>query len=353
MVQPDAAEILIRTRDAVDPELRKAVHHLPESLRTIAGYHLGWWDEHATPTDAGAGKAVRATLTLLAAEAVGGTAEQGMPAAVAVELVHNASLLHDDVIDDDRTRRHRPAVWSVFGVPAAILAGDALFFLAIRILGEAPAPLSTVGVNRLNDAVQQLLDGEYADTAFAVRDEVTVAECQAMASAKTGALIVCACTLGALAGGAGPAQLEALRAFGHHLGIAFQIIDDLTGIWGDPARTGKPHLSDLRTRKKSFPVAAALRGDSAAARELAGLYRHRDELGEAELHRAADLVEAAGGRGWAGRQAAYHLDAALDRMHGPAFRAEAATKLAALVDLLTSQYPLAPSGAHPRTQEER
>ncbi|MFE9637186.1 polyprenyl synthetase family protein [Streptomyces sp. NPDC006463] len=132
-------------------------------------------------------KGIRVALTLLSCQAVDGEAEQAVPAAVAVELVHNASLLHDDVIDGDRLRRGIPALWTVFGVPAAILAGDALFFLANQVLLEAGGALAAEGLPRLNRAVQDLIDGEYADVAFQDRPVVPVGEAQAMAQAKTGA----------------------------------------------------------------------------------------------------------------------------------------------------------------------
>ncbi|NKQ57149.1 polyprenyl synthetase family protein [Amycolatopsis sp. K13G38] len=281
-----AHEILAWGKTIVEPELRAAAGRLPASMRPIAWHHFGWAD------GAGSGKALRPVLTLLSAKAVGARLESALPAAVAVELVHNFSLVHDDVMDGDATRRHRATVWRVFGSGPAILAGDAMLALAARLLSGAPGQLDA-----LMTAVLELIEGQSADLEFEDRAEVGVAECRAMAAGKTGALLGCACVLGALAGDAGPERLGHLRCFGSELGLAFQFVDDLLGIWGEPAVTGKPVFSDLRNRKKSLPVVAALASGTDAGHELAALYR--TELSGTRLARAAELVDLAGGRAWA------------------------------------------------------
>ncbi|MFC6093156.1 family 2 encapsulin nanocompartment cargo protein polyprenyl transferase [Saccharothrix lopnurensis] len=293
-----AREVLSWSRAGVDPALRAAVDRLPESMRGIAGYHFGWWDEHGRPAGADAGKAIRPALALLGARAVGGSVEQALPAAVAVELVHNFSLLHDDVMDGDTTRRHRPTAWSVFGVNPAVLAGDSLLTLSLDVLAGSGNPGAQQGIRVLSTAVQQLLDGQSADLAFEERGDVRLAECVRMAECKTGSLLGAACALGALFGGGRPDQVEHLRSFGERMGLAFQFVDDLLGIWGDPEVTGKPVFSDLQNRKKSLPVVAALTSDTAAARELDELYHADRQLTGADLARAADLIEVSGARAW-------------------------------------------------------
>ena len=146
------------------------------TVRGLVEYHFGWRDAAGRPNSAGSGKAVRAALAVLVCQAVGGHARRAVEAAVAVELVHNASLIHDDIIDGDALRRHWPTLWSVFGIPAAILAGDALFFLANQVLAQAPAPVGGMGVVWLNEAGQQLVAGEYADSTLPEHPEVSVAE---------------------------------------------------------------------------------------------------------------------------------------------------------------------------------
>ncbi|MCC8245617.1 polyprenyl synthetase family protein [Saccharothrix sp. NEAU-S10] len=309
----------------VQPALRAAVDRLPASARRVAGYHLGWWDEHGEPTDADGGKAIRPVLTQLAAEAVGGEASTAVPAAAAVELVHNFTLLHDDVLDGDPTRRHRPTAWRVFGVPDAVLAGDAMLALAFDVLVADGHPAALAGVRTLNAAVLDLVDGEQADIAFEGRHDIGVADCVAMAERKTAGLLACACALGAMFAGGGPAEVAGLRDFGLRLGLAFQHVDDLLGIWGDESVTGKPVHGDLRARKKSLPVVAALTSDTPAGRELAVMYAGDGRPVAADPARAARLVEAAGGRAWSERQAELLLGEALRRLDSikPAPRAAA------------------------------
>ncbi|HET9257496.1 MAG TPA: family 2 encapsulin nanocompartment cargo protein polyprenyl transferase [Pseudonocardiaceae bacterium] len=298
-----APEVLAWSRGLVEPAVRAAVGELPPSMRRIAGYHLGWWDEHGHPARVNGGKAIRPALAMLSAAAVGAAADAAVPAAVAVELVHNHTLLHDDVMDGDLTRRHRPTAWSVFGVNAAILAGDALLALALDVLAGSGHTAAIEGTRMLSAAVQALLDGQSADLSFETRVEVEPAECVRMAEGKTAALLGCACALGALFGGAGAERAGCLRAFGVQLGLAFQHVDDLLGIWGDPAVTGKPVHSDLRSHKKSLPVVAALNSPTAAGRELAALYHRQEPLSETDLVHAAELIERAGGRAWSQAQA--------------------------------------------------
>ncbi|ATE56087.1 family 2 encapsulin nanocompartment cargo protein polyprenyl transferase [Actinosynnema pretiosum] len=330
-----ARDVLAWGRALVDPALRAAVDRLPESMRSIAGYHFGWWDEHGAPTGADAGKAIRPVLVLLAARAVGGRAEDALPAAVAVELVHNFSLLHDDVMDGDATRRHRPTAWAVFGVNAAVLAGDALMTLALDVLAASGHPASARGIVLLSAAVQELLDGQSSDLGFEERDEVGVAECVRMAEGKTAALLGACCSLGALFGGGSADQVGELGLFGERTGLAFQFVDDLLGIWGDPAATGKPVHSDLRNRKKSLPVVAALASRSQAGRELAGLYRGRGELAGAALEEAAGLVEQAGARAWGQRRADELLAQARTHLRAAGVDPVAARELDAVAVLMT------------------
>ncbi|MFH8473096.1 family 2 encapsulin nanocompartment cargo protein polyprenyl transferase [Streptomyces sp. NPDC018000] len=296
----EAAALLEQTRTLVDPQLHAAVDSLPGSIRRVAMYHFGWQQADGTPSSERAGKAIRPALVLAAARALGGDPQRAVRAAVAVELVHNFTLLHDDVIDEDRTRRHRPTAWAVFGIPDAVIAGDAMLALAQRLLAEDTGPASARASAKLSTCVIELCAGQQADCAFEDRgpDEVSLDECLTMATAKTGALLGCACALGALYAGAGERAVGAMDGFGREAGLAFQLIDDLIGIWGDPAQTGKPVGADLVAHKKSLPVVAALTSGTPAAAELAAFYRGAmNTPGEVSL--AADAVDRAGGRDWA------------------------------------------------------
>jgi len=329
-----AKEILAGARTAVEPALRRAVDGLPASLAHVVGYHLGWWDEQGRPVDAG-GKTLRPALVLLAAEAVGGDAADAVPAAVAVELVHNFTLLHDDVIDGDAERRHRPTAWRAFGSAAAILAGDALITQAMELLGTGGDRVARQGTRLLGQATQEVMGGQSDDVAFESRDDVAIGEVVAMAEAKTSALIRVSCELGALYGGGDPDRVARLADYGAAIGLAFQHVDDLLGIWGDPAATGKPVHSDLYSRKKTLPVVAALSSGTAAARELAALYGGTAPLTEAEAARAAELVDRAGGRARSRAQAGELVGRARDHLADARPDPRAAAELDALARLIT------------------
>lgn len=298
-------------RELVEPVLRAAVDLLDPVTRRVAAYHFGWADPQGRPA-AGGGKALRPALVVLSSKAAG--ADPDLPAAAAVELVHAFSLLHDDIMDGDRTRRHRPAAWALFGRAEAILAGDALLSLAGELLAVAGTPGHAAVARSLGAATRRLIAGQAADLDFERRGEVGLDECLSMSSDKTGALLSCACAAGALAAGAAPALTQALAAFGAEAGLAFQLVDDLLGIWGSPDITGKPVLSDLRARKKTLPVVAALAGGTPAGARLAELLSRPEPLPERDLRAAAGLVEDAGGRAWAEAEAKHRLDVAHRRL---------------------------------------
>ncbi|MGH3870599.1 MAG: family 2 encapsulin nanocompartment cargo protein polyprenyl transferase [Pseudonocardiaceae bacterium] len=332
-----AHEVLAWSRATVEPALRAAVDTLPSSMRRIAGYHFGWWNEHGQlhQTPGKGGKAIRPALALLNSEAVGGMPAAAVPAAMAVELVHNFSLLHDDVIDGDVTRRHRPTAWRVFGRNAAILAGDSLLALAFDVLAVSGHPATTDGTRMLSVAVQDLVEGQSADLDFEQRADIELAECLRMAEQKTGALIGCACAVGAAFGGGSPAQVQCLRSFGGHLGLAFQHVDDLLGIWGDPSVTGKPVYSDLSSRKKSLPVVAALTSGTPAGRELNALYHRNAPLSGTDLVRAAELIDIAGGRAWSRRQVDDLVTQAMRDLQAAGATTRATAELSTLTRLAT------------------
>ncbi|MER8067990.1 family 2 encapsulin nanocompartment cargo protein polyprenyl transferase [Streptomyces sp. NPDC094034] len=331
----EAVALLERTRTAVHPELRSSVESLPGSLRRVAMYHFGWEHADGTPASGRTGKAIRPALVLAAARSLGGDPHHAVRAAAAVELAHNFTLLHDDVIDEDLTRRNRATAWTVFGIPDAIIAGDAMMTLALRLLAEDPHPASAAASARLAACVIELCAGQQADCSFEQRDphEVSLDECVAMATAKTGALLGASCALGALYAGAREEQVAALDAFGREAGLAFQLIDDLIGIWGDPDRTGKPAGADLAAHKKSLPVVAALASGTPAAAELAELYR--GPMHAEAVVRAAAAVERAGGRDWAQLQAAERMSRAVHELSRAVPDMSAADDLLALAEFVT------------------
>ena len=310
-------EVLARARDLSSPALENALGRLSPELRPLAEYHFGLADESGRRVDgAVTGKGVRAALVVLSTEAAGAPAETGVPGAVGVELVHNFSLIHDDVIDCDRERRHRPTVWSLWGIGRAIIAGDALLALAQQILLETDSAVTTTGAAAarcLAEATGEMIAGQALDMAFESLSGIDVDRCLSMEAGKTGALLGCAASLGAILAGASAPVTSALKDFGVQLGLAFQAVDDLLGIWGDPAQTGKPIGNDIRQHKKTLPIAAALAAGDGYAGELAELLT-REDLADGEVARAATLVEKCGGRMLATDEAKGRLAAALDAL---------------------------------------
>ncbi|MEU2927406.1 polyprenyl synthetase family protein [Streptomyces sp. NPDC007251] len=330
---PSAPEVLARCRRLADPALREAVGRLHPWVAEMAAYSFGWCEVGGAPAAAPGGKGVRQALAVLGAEAAGADGLTGVPAAVAVELVHAFSLLHDDIMDGDATRRRRPAVWQAYGTGPAVLAGDALFALAVETL--AAAPRGAGAVRLLSAALADLVRGQADDLLFATRpctgpERVTLEEYRAMAEGKTGALLGCAVALGALLGGADEAVVGALDRAGRRLGVAFQLVDDVLGIWGDPDVTGKPVGGDLREGKKTYPVLAAL--GSPAARGLPELLDAPGRAGE-----AAALIEAAGGRTAALAEARAHTAAARALLTQAPAAPAAAGDLLRLLDFLVGR----------------
>jgi geranylgeranyl diphosphate synthase type I len=266
-------DALMRYREPVLEGMRGALDRPDINHMRHMRYHLGFEDAEGRATGATGGKMLRPALTLLACEAVGGEASRAMPAAVAIELLHNFSLIHDDIEDRSEMRHGRTTLWTLIGIAQAINAGDGLFVLAQRTLLD----LSLTGVQpdrvlaaarMLNDACIALCEGQHDDLGFEERDRVTQGEYEAMIAGKTAALLGAACGIGAISGGADDTTVAALALTGIRLGMAFQVQDDVLGIWGEASETGKPASDDIRARKKSFPVVWAfdhLQGEDLAA----------------------------------------------------------------------------------------
>jgi len=257
-------------------------------------YHLGLDAESVLSQ----GKRIRPLLVLLCCGSAGPDPEgwrRALPAAAAVELLHNFSLIHDDIQDASPTRRGRPAVWKRWGIPQAINAGDAMYTLAYRALLDQRAvsgPEISLEMQRvLQDTCLALTRGQYLDLDFETRRDISLEEYWEMISGKTAALLAACTELGALAAGVSEDRQGAYREFGRSLGLAFQVQDDLLGIWGDESRTGKPSGGDLTAGKKSLPILFGLSQEG----EFARRWRTGPVLAEASSGMAAQL-DAEGGR---------------------------------------------------------
>jgi geranylgeranyl diphosphate synthase type I len=247
-------------RPAIEEQLKRVIHEsldqsVPE-LRGMLAYHMGWEGEGAGPE--AQGKRIRPLLVLLCADSAGLDWRKALPAAAAVELLHNFSLVHDDIQDQSPLRRSRPTVWVNWGMPQAINAGDVLFTLAfasLQGLERSVSPAAALEAGRVLQGVcLDLTRGQYLDISYEGMRNLAEEAYWPMVSGKTSALLGGCCELGALAAGVDPSRRAAYCQFGTHLGLAFQVLDDWLGIWGDVALTGKSTESDLVSGKKTLPV---------------------------------------------------------------------------------------------------
>lgn len=331
-------EILSRYRPLVDAEFACMLGGRDRiALYEMIRYHLGFADAVEDGHLGSGGKRVRAALCLLACEAAGGTAETAAPAAAAVELFHSFTLMHDDIADQDEVRRKRETVWRRWGVGKALTAGDALFALAnlaIARLSEVPADIVCQVTRELNEAALLVCEGQESDLSYEGRTDVQVEDYLAMIERKTSALFAAATAIGAQVADAPPNAREGLRAFGRHLGLGYQIADDVLGIWGDPEQMGKPVGSDLRRNKRSLPIVHAL---AAAAQtgnaDLAGRLARGAATNEEAAEVAARMAEL-GSRSFCQHMAQESLGRALDALAGADLRRKPAADLRTLATYL-------------------
>jgi geranylgeranyl diphosphate synthase type I len=333
IMQREASGIDVRIAETLDGELRAALASLDglaPLLRGMAGYHLGFLDESLRAVDGAPesrGKRFRPALAMLCCAAAGGTVERAGPLAAAIELLHNFTLVHDDIQDNSPLRRRRPTVWKLWGEEQAINAGDALFALAHRALyrlrGTVPAGTLLDVAEAFEQTTLEIVGGQVVDLTFEEGDRVAVDDYLAMIAGKTAAIVRFAAWSGAVLGGADDERAARYGAFGQALGLGFQIQDDLLGIWGTPDVTGKATADDIRRRKQSLPIVCLFEGAAPAEREhlqriyaapsiepaevelvLAALGRHRVEAQVRDLvrvhHDEADRLLGELGGGGAG-----------------------------------------------------
>lgn len=295
--------------DALEGALRDAIGNSPGELTSAARYVMGWEDASGNPAAAG-GKRIRPALCLFAAETLGGAIGDAMPGAVAIELVHNFSLVHDEVQDHDHERHHRPTIWARFGEGQAINVGDFLYTRAVRALTDAPGDVAhrMRALSILHHAISEMIEGQWRDIDFETRESVTPAEYLAMIAGKTGALLGAPLEIGAVLAGVPAGQAAQLGEWGRAVGLAFQIRDDYLGIWGDPGETGKSNTNDIARKKKTLPIVYGLQHPQAHDVILEAYTSQ--ELQPADIQRVVASLEAAGAPEACRGQARAHADQA-------------------------------------------
>jgi len=329
----------------IEAELREVLTSPQPQLASFYGmmqYHLGWVDEGFVPARDGGGKRLRPILCLLTCQANGGDPDQALPAAAAIELVHNFSLVHDDIEDRSPLRRGRPTVWKIWGVPQAINVGDGIFalaHLAMQRLAKRGVPPRRVlaALEILDQACLALTEGQYLDLSFETRLDVDVEQYLAMIRGKTAALFSAAAQLGALVAGSNVESIARYRRFGENLGLAFQITDDILGIWGNPQLTGKPAADDIRQRKKTLPIVRALEEEQRTGGQgLREIYQ-QETIDERAMEVALNVLENLGARRYAEAMANDHYQQALTELNATGMENEAQEDLRELAAFLVER----------------
>lgn len=315
----------------IEADLRAALRQLDDQpsaqMAEMIAYHLGWQEGE------GSGKRLRPLYVTLCCQAAGGDWRLALPAASSIELIHNFSLIHDDIEDDSDMRRGRPTVWKKWGIPQAINLGDALFVLArlaAHRLAGIPDGRARQVLEILDRATLDLTRGQHLDLAFETRQSVAHPDYLTMIEGKTASLFAAACLSGALIAGA-PARLaDQYQAFGLHLGMAFQILDDILGIWGDSLQTGKPTGDDLLARKKTLPVVIGMQ----TSPEFVRLWNRR-RSSQTSIKRMVALLESCGALEQTHQAAGDHTRLALEALQASHASGPAAEAIQSLsLDLL-------------------
>ncbi len=347
---PAVPQVTQRARDYVRPALEAAVAPLPAALARVCGYYFGWCDADGSPTTGRGGRCLQATMVLLTAEATGTDPHDALPAAVAVEFLHNVSLLHDDVVDQDSIRRGRPTALAAFGAGTSVVAGDALWAAAFDAVLHSGSPAVLQAVTELNTTVSALIHTAGREVLFdrTPAQEIPLSDYLAVCGAKGGALLGVSAVLSALLTEGDLNTAHLLRRAAHHAGTAWQAVNDLENIWGDETLVGKPCYQDLRAGKNTLPVILAAQHDPAVVPELTTLLGDPPHTRDA-LKAAARLLEDAGGRARAEAVSRQHLEMALTQLTATSLPAPVRADLEDLLNFTVTR-TVRPRPSGPRSQ---
>jgi len=298
-------------------------------LKEMLAYHLGWMDGSR-------GKRIRPLITLLCTGALGAPAKNALPAAISIEFLHNFTLIHDDIEDQSPTRHGRPTVWQKWGQAQAINAGDALFSIAqlamLDLARTCSKDTAAEAANLLNQTCLHLMRGQYLDMAFESAGEIELETYLEMIEGKTAALLAFSAAVAGLIADRKRA-INNLSDFGNNLGMAFQIKDDILGIWGNPDLTGKSTASDLHSKKKTLPILYGLKHST----DFRTLWAE-DDLSSAQIESMAEILSAGGAKEYAGTLAETYTirsrQTLTELAHDPAARNDHADALLELSEML-------------------
>lgn len=333
-----------RYQPVIDGALRGELDGCKSLLNATHRYHMGWADSCGNDLVATEGKRLRPTIAMLGADAVGGDVELVVPVAIALEYIHNFSLIHDDIEDQDRYRHHRPTIWVVWGEPVAIVSGNYMLKVADRaareLLNRGLELETSIGAQRLIvEAYLKMMEGQFMDISFEGQTEVSIDEYLTMIERKTGALIQASLHVGGLVAGNGHADTaitDGLRFVGYEFGRLFQIRDDILGVWGSD-KTGKPVCGDIYNKKKSLPAIHALSASKgAAAARIRDIYL-KTELCDDDVQTVLEIMDAAGTYEFCDSMSTEHWYAAEKMIHQMAIKAEVKRDFSELGEFLVER----------------
>jgi geranylgeranyl diphosphate synthase type I len=334
-------ELLNRHLGMVDEEIKKVFETRthPAQLYDMMKYHLGWLDEDLRKVEQYRGKRFRPTLCLLVYNSLSGVYDKALPAAAAIELIHNFSLIHDDIEDMDEERRHKATVWKLWGISQAINVGDGMHVLAnlaaLRLADIGVTSEKVVEVMKiLNETIITLCEGQYLDMSFEERLDITIDMYLDMIRRKTAALVEASAWIGATLATEDESRIESFRNFGRSIGLAFQIIDDIIGIWEKAEQTGKPKASDIRNRKKTLPILYSMEMASEEDRKLLRELYSRPHLTDEEVEQVLGILEASGAYEFSRKMAEDYEKEALAALQKTGIREDAMADIKALAEFL-------------------
>ena len=338
----DVPAILGSHRQDVEETLGDLVAVESQGLQTMLRYHLGMSDEYGNPISSNQGKRFRSSLCIFACKAVGGSIQKILPAAAAIELVHNFSLIHDDIQDNDLERRHRATLWALWGKPKALQAGNVMRTMADLVIqqlnklyddGEMVATCSRL----LTAGYLETVEGQFLDLSYEGRTDIDTSKYLNMISKKTGALIRTSMNIGAVTGRGDKETIKALANCGEYLGYVFQVRDDYLGTWGSEAETGKAIGNDIMRRKNSLPVVHALEhADPTSRHRLQAIYQ-KEHLVDEDIQEILDIFGRVGTADYVKELAQKQADYAISALEDIKIDAELRNEFQELVEFLLTR----------------
>ncbi len=336
-------KIVNKYASEIDATIKDMLAEAPEFINGIISYHLGWVDQTFQPTNSDRGKMFRPTLSLLVFEAITGNYQKALPMAASIEMIHNFSLLHDDIEDDDVERRGRPTAWTIWGKHRVINIGDFLFSLAIKALyqfdtNHFPPERIFAAQQLIVQACLELTKGQELDIRFENVQEISADMYLDMVYKKTGALVEAALVSAATLATSDKAVIQNYHTFARNIGISFQIRDDILGIWGDTSKTGKSIANDLRRKKKTLPVIYMLDKTSGSRKEhLMRCYTKPEQLSDKEVEFVRECLEQAQAGRYAQSIADNYREKAFNALHQIDISNQAQSELEAIAKFLVNR----------------